>query len=539
MTPILCLLSGISSHLIIYRHGDWDTKSPVIVLAHILALAIGTIGSKLYSSSIDAWEDSLIGTSSGLAYHLIGVYGSMLVYRTFFHRLVKVPGPFLARMSNLFVTVLAMKRLQLHEELHSLHSRYGDYVRIGPRELSITDPAAVPAIYGSRSDTKKGPWYTLLDPRTPMSFTRDKEEHARRRKTWDKSFSTKALASYEPLIAKCARQLTDAIDERLDAPIEMSKWFRFYVFEIMASLAFGRPFNMLTEQTGSYFLRLMRQDMELVGYLRHLPWLSFLLIRVPGLNWRNAQFWKWIESQFSERIQNGPQHPDIFSSVLNAYLRGPKSTSDTLRLHGDGYLIVIAGSDTTTSTITHLMYHLACSQTMFTKLQKELDKLPELSDRHLMSVELLDAIIFETLRLHPATPAGVPRVTSSNGLTIDGTYIPPDTVVTVPLFTLFRDERSFRRPTEFIPERWTTSPELVKDRSVFIPFLIGVNACIGKRLAMMKIRRVVAELLIRYNISLAPDQTEKKFIEGKVDTFALSAAALSLEFRMRETEGGN
>lgn len=99
---------------------------------------------------------------------------------------------------------------------------------------------------------------------------------------------------------------------------------------------------------------------------------------------------------------------------------------------------VTFGSDTTTSTITHLMYHLACSQTMFTKLQKELDKLPELSDRHLMSVELLDAIIFETLRLHPATPAGVPRVTSSNGLTIDGTYIPPDTVVTVPLFTLFR-----------------------------------------------------------------------------------------------------
>ncbi|CAG8020572.1 unnamed protein product [Penicillium salamii] len=445
----------------------------------------------------------------------------MLVYRTFFHRLVKFPGPFLARMSNLFVTVLARKRLQLHEEIHSLHSRYGDYVRIGPRELSIIDPAAVTAIYGSRSDTKKGPWYTLLDPRTPMSFTRDREEHVRRRKTWDQSFSTKgdifmrlsikfgdqcsliiALESYEPLIAKCARQLTDAIDERLDAPIEMSKWFRFYVFEIMANLAFGRPFNMLTEQTGSYFLRLMRQHMKLVGYMRHLPWLSFLLMRVPGLNWRSEKFWKWIEGQFSQRIKDGPQHPDKFSSVLDAYLRGPKSTSDTLRLHGDGYLIVIAG-------------------------------------RHLMSIELLDAVIFEALRLHPATPTGLPRVTSSSGLTIDGTYIPPDTVVTVPLFTLFRDERSFRRPTEFIPERWTTSPELVKDRPVFIPFLIGANACIGKRLAMMKIRRVVAELLGRYNISLAPDQTEKRFIEGKIDTFALSAAPLSLKFRMRETERGN
>jgi cytochrome P450 len=67
-----------------------------------------------------------------------------------------------------------------------------------------------------------------------------------------------------------------------------------------------------------------------------------------------------------------------------------------------------------------------------------LEKLPEFNDKSLMSVELLDAVINETLRLHPATPAGLQRTTSDNGLTINETYIPQNVVVTVPLYTLFR-----------------------------------------------------------------------------------------------------
>lgn len=79
-------------------------------------------------------------------------------------------------------------------------------------------------------------------------------------------------------------------------------------------------------------------------------------------------------------------------------------------------------------------------------------------------------------------------------------YIPGDVLVWVPSHSLFRgmngflfsclgffkgyigngrtnraaDERVFSRPQEFIPERWTTQPELVKDSTVFIPFNGGM-----------------------------------------------------------------
>jgi cytochrome P450 len=35
------------------------------------------------------------------------------------------------------------------------------------------------------------------------------------------------------------------------------------------------------------------------------------------------------------------------------------------------------------------------------------------------------------------------------------------------------DERCFVRPLEFIPERWTTQPELIIDSSVYAPFSTG------------------------------------------------------------------
>lgn len=41
-----------------------------------------------------------------------------------------------------------------------------------------------------------------------------------------------------------------------------------------------------------------------------------------------------------------------------------------------------------------------------------------------MDLPLLDAIINEALRLHPAAPASLPRETPSGGRTLNGVYIP-------------------------------------------------------------------------------------------------------------------
>jgi cytochrome P450 len=149
-----------------------------------------------------------------------------------------------------------------------------------------------------------------------------------------------ALNAYEPLVTKCTQQLIEIIDQKLDTPIDMSIWATYYAFEVMANLAFGKPFNMLTEQTESYFLKVMRQDMKLVGYLRHLPWLTALLMRTPGINWNNQQFWRWLEGQISERIEVSVPRPAIPWGIAN----GPSLLLHPERTSASGHLFVCAQS---------------------------------------------------------------------------------------------------------------------------------------------------------------------------------------------------
>jgi cytochrome P450 len=62
----------------------------------------------------------------------------------------------------------------------------------------------------------------------------------------------------------------------------------------------------------------------------------------------------------------------------------------------------------------------------------------------------------------------------------------------------------------------------------------GLYSCIGKQLALMELRYVVAQIVHRFDVSFAPGQKEEAFIEGKRDAFTLACAPLSLVFSGRK-----
>ncbi|KAJ0418348.1 cytochrome P450 [Aspergillus carlsbadensis] len=457
----------------------------------------------------------------------------MLCYRAFWHRLSSFPGPFVARLSNLYVTALSAKNLHLYEEVQRLHQQYGDYVRLGPTELSIADPQAVKALYSGQAKVGKGPWYTVLEPRVSLHMVRDKKEHARRRKVWDQGFSSKALRDYEPRVSYYTTQLIDAISKNVGKPMNIAKWFNYYSFDVMGDLSFGKSFNMLIDGKDTYFSQQLHEDMKAIGLFSHLTWLFPFFKRVPLVNSSYLKFWSWVGEQVEHRIKRTPENPDVFSWILDAFKKGPRSKQDHLDLHGDAYLIIVAGSDTTAATLTNLFFYLATNYTWQSKLQAELDTLPDLSQEKLITAKVLDALINETLRLHPAVPSGTQRMTPPEGLQIGDQYIPGNVMVCVPTYTLFRDERVFVQPQEFLPERWTTLPNLVKEPSAFIPFNAGPYSCVGKQLALMELRRVTAEILTRYDVHLAKEQRVNDFLDSFHDTFTLVTGPLELVFEKR------
>ncbi|KAH8901269.1 cytochrome P450 monooxygenase-like protein [Thozetella sp. PMI_491] len=513
IAPVLAIVSGICIHILVFRLGEWDVLSPYIVVTYLFSILVAAYAP---NSPLSDWElAALVG------WHLAGLYTSMLVYRALFHRLYHYPGPFLSRLTNFYITALSAKKLHLFEEVRRLHVLYGDYVRIGPSELSIADPEAVRAIYGTQSPVSKGPWYTLLEPRTPLFMARDKQEHARRRK------------GYDPRITKAIDQLLPILERHVGQPIDMARWFALFVFDVMEDLAFNKSSNMLRDGKEAYVFKTIRTDMYNIAYFAHLPWLLPLFKRIPLLNSNYLTFWNWIQAQINERIENEPKLPDVFSWILEAYLQGPKTKQDRYNLHGDAQLIVIAGSDSTAAALTHIFFHLALDESLTQALQKEFDAAPNRTHERLVGLPLLDAVINEVLRLHPPVPSGTQRVTPPEGLRIGQVHIPGNVIVQVPSYTVFRDRRAFVQPDDFIPDRWTTRPELILDKSVFIPFNLGSYACIGKRLALIEIRRVVAEILWRYDVHVAPGFSPESFLDGRQDTFTLVSGSLPLIFTKR------
>lgn len=101
-------------------------------------------------------------------------------------------------------------------------------------------------------------------------------------------------------------------------------------------------------------------------------------------------------------------------------------------LNGDTGALIVAGSDTTAATITHLMYHLALDPNLATKLRTELTTTAPGDSI------FLAALINETLRLHPPTPSGSLRQTPPDGLTFGKTFIPGGVTVSTPTWSLGR-----------------------------------------------------------------------------------------------------
>jgi cytochrome P450 len=84
--------------------------------------------------------------------------------------------------------------------------------------------------------------------------------------------------------------------------------------------------------------------------------------------------------------------------------------------------------------------------------------------------------------------------------------------------------KSYVRPLEFIPERWYSSPELIKNKSAFIPFALGFWGCIGKPLAYMELRAVIARLVMSFDIAFAPGEDGSKLVNESRDGFTMVVA---------------
>lgn len=150
---------------------------------------------------------------------------------------------------------------------------------------------------------------------------------------------------------------------------------------------------------------------------------------------------------------------------------------------------LIAGNDGLGNTLTFLFWELSCHLDVQQRLRAELDAADEPGpcSPAIDSLPLLDAILMETMRLHPAGLGPHLRVVPREGTRL-GQYdsIPGGTTVSATAWALHRNETVYPEPEKWKPERWMDESRAknVAMLKWFFAFGAGGRKCIGNYLAI-------------------------------------------------------
>lgn len=153
----------------------------------------------------------------------------------FLSPLRNIPGPFLARLTPLWLRYIDMSGTRT-KTLHALHQRYGTTVVIGPNEITVNDISNVKELYGQLTTFVKAPIYESMTMKPHGIFgLRDRVAHGQRRKLLSHAFSQSNLQECEPLIQRQLDKLLAAVQQSAGNPIDVLRWFRLAAFDVVGA----------------------------------------------------------------------------------------------------------------------------------------------------------------------------------------------------------------------------------------------------------------------------------------------------------------
>ncbi|GLT64379.1 hypothetical protein SLA2020_368780 [Shorea laevis] len=173
-----------------------------------------------------------------------------------------------------------------------------------------------------------------------------------------------------------------------------------------------------------------------------------------------------------------------------------------------------AGSDTSSATIEWAMAELLRKPDSMGKAKEELDRVigpdRKVEESDVEELHYLQAVIKETLRLHPPVPLLVPGNAMEDTYFM-GYFIPKDTQLWVNVWAIGRDPDAWEDPLMFKPERFLDSKIDYKGQNFeLIPFGSGRRICAGVALAHRLLNVALASLLHCFDWELPNNTTSEE-----------------------------
>ncbi|KAM0786135.1 hypothetical protein ACM66B_006944 [Microbotryomycetes sp. NB124-2] len=442
-----------------------------------------------------------------------------------------VPGPFYTRITEipLKIAVASGHRTAF---IHRLHLRYGKTVRLSPREVSTIDFEAIKAIYSQGSTCIKDEQLynsAQIDEAHPGVFSMaKKEDHARRRRILSPAFARATVERHEDFIRQKIQNLVTKLRAKKGETIDVLAMWRLFTADVVVFVSLGTDLKMTEAASVHPFVQDVDSAMSMSIFRSVVGRFAYdtaqaVAKRVLGSNngIRRAfearerainSFGAPLVNQYAASVGHDPDSKEIVSRLLGAMSakEQPLSIGDVI---ADSINMMIAGTDTTSTTLAYLTYRLFSNPQAYNLVHDELvaafdehDGAPSL--KTLEKLPRLQRAIRETLRLHSAAPGTLPRITQGQGIMIDQYHIPAGYCVGTQAHSVHRDASIWGDDAEeWRPDRWEY---MTKEREdAFRPFSTGPTNCPGQTLAYIEATMAAAYIFRHFKGALAPGFTAK------------------------------
>ncbi|KAE9586317.1 hypothetical protein Lal_00000969 [Lupinus albus] len=181
---------------------------------------------------------------------------------------------------------------------------------------------------------------------------------------------------------------------------------------------------------------------------------------------------------------------------------------------------ILAGRDTTSSALSRFFWILSSRPEVKEKITDEIKSVQSRSGRQTMfsyedlkEMHYLHAAISETMRLYPPVPVDT-KVCLNDDVLPDGTMIKKDWFLTYHTYAMGRMETLWGKDcTEFKPERWLENGVYRKESPFRFPvFHAGPRMCLGKDMAYIQMKSIVAYVIERFEIDVVDKDTSPEHL---------------------------
>nr|RBQ97275.1 hypothetical protein FVER53263_12563 [Fusarium verticillioides] len=409
------------------------------------------------------------------------------------YRLRHIPGPFAGKFSYLWVAYITITGTQ-HDHLVNLNRRYGPIVRVGPNEVLVDDPDLVRRVSSTKNTYTKGNWYLggKFNPyHDPMFQITDPAQHDRLKSKLSPAYSGRDAPSLEAVVN---RQV-----------------------DVISNLSLGREFGYLKADSDFHgIVKALNEHILIMTLATDIPWLRNLIF--------SPMFLKLFGPTENDTKGIGPLMKVANTIVRDRYAPEADDQRDMLgsfKRHGlrleecqaESLFMFLAGSETTASVMRVILLYVIASPHIYQRLKQEMAEAisqgrasSPITDVDSRQLPYLQGVIYEGIRIRPATTGMFFKDVPAGGETMHGKYIPPGTSIGINASALLRSEALFGPdPEVFRPERYLevdkeTSAQMKRD--VEIVFGYGRWMCAGKPIAFMELNKVIFELLRVFDFQL-------------------------------------